>query len=259
MPDRMKQQHIISHLQDQYGYFIAKRCADILFSFFLIAVLYPWLMPILLLLIKFDSKGPVFFRQKRTGYLGKTFTCTKLRTMVVNEEADSRQATEDDARITRIGKFLRKTGLDELPQFISVLKGDMSLIGPRPHMLQDTEHFSSLVKDYNLRHLVRPGITGMAQIKGYRGATESLESIYRRYQWDTYYVRNSSWTLDVKIFWATVVLTLQYLIRRGPAVEGQVKLGRGLYGNLAPGPISANVRGFAPGPGAERPAEAPCQ
>jgi putative colanic acid biosynthesis UDP-glucose lipid carrier transferase len=221
MPDRTKQQHIISHLQGQYGYFFAKRCADVLFSLFLMAVLYPWLMPVLALLIKLDSKGPIFFRQKRTGYLGKIFTCTKLRTMVVNEEADSRQATEDDPRITRIGMFLRKTGLDELPQFISVLKGDMSLIGPRPHMIQDTEHFSSRVKDYNLRHLVRPGITGMAQIKGYRGATESPESIYRRYQWDAYYVRNTSWKLDVKILSGTIRLTAQYIIGTGPSAAGQ--------------------------------------
>src|ERR1700744_4697 len=102
----------------------AKRFVDVTFYGLLILLLYPWLMPVLFLLIKLDSKGPLFFHQKRTGYLGRIFTCTKLRTMIVNAEADSRQATEDDPRITRVGKFLRKTGLDELPQFVSVLKGD---------------------------------------------------------------------------------------------------------------------------------------
>ena len=215
MPNRLKRQHIIHHLQEQYGYFFAKRCADVLFSAFLMVVLYPWLMPVLALLIRLDSKGPVFFRQKRTGYLGRNFTCVKLRTMVVNAEADERQASEDDPRITRIGRFLRKTGLDELPQFVSVFRGDMSLIGPRPHMLRDTEHFSSLVKNYNIRHLVRPGITGIAQIKGYRGETRSVESIYRRYQWDAYYVRNTGPLLDTKIFWGTVSLTVRHILSKG--------------------------------------------
>jgi hypothetical protein len=177
--------------------------------------------------------------------------------MVVNEEADSLQATEDDPRITRVGNFLRKTGLDELPQFISVLKGDMSLIGPRPHMLQDTEHFSSLVKEYNLRHLVRPGITGMAQIKGYRGATENLESIFRRYQWDIYYVRNAGLALDMKILGDTILLTLRYF--------GHGYFGHGLDEKLAHGRNTANdgpsggARSALPAAGlsAERPVGGP--
>ncbi len=206
---------MIHQLQDKYGYFFAKRCTDLALSALLMLLLYPWLMPILMILIKFESKGPLFFRQKRTGYLGRTFYCTKLRTMVVNDLADIQQATEDDPRITRIGRFLRKTGLDELPQLINVVKGEMSIIGPRPHMLNDTAHFSSVVKNYNTRHLVRPGITGIAQIMGYRGYSEDLESIYRRYQWDLYYVRNTGWLLDTKIFWGTVALTFQHIIKRG--------------------------------------------
>ena len=205
---------IISTLHNKSSYFFAKRCTDIAFSLFLIFLLYPWLMPILMVLIKFDSKGPFFFRQKRTGYLGKPFICTKLRTMVVNDEADCQQATENDPRITRIGKFLRKTGLDELPQLVSVLRGDMSVVGPRPHMLKDTEYFSGVVKNYSTRHLLRPGITGIAQIKGYRGFSESPESIYRRYRWDAYYVRNSGWRLDTMILRQTIALTLQYIIKK---------------------------------------------
>jgi putative colanic acid biosysnthesis UDP-glucose lipid carrier transferase len=197
----------------KYRYFLIKRCVDVCVSLVFILLIYPWLMPILMLLIRWDSKGPLFFRQKRTGYLGKTFTCTKFRTMMVNDEADSRQADENDPRITRVGRFLRKTGLDELPQLISVLRGDMSIIGPRPHMLKDTEFFSGVVAEYDARHLVRPGITGIAQIKGYRGLSQSMDSIYRRYQWDLYYVRNTSWLLDTKIFRDTVVLTVKYIFK----------------------------------------------
>ncbi len=210
------QRALVKNLKKRYGYFLLKRCIDFTFSLFVILLIYPWLMPILMIIIKLDSKGPIFFHQKRTGYLGKTFICTKLRTMRVNIEADTRQAYTGDPRITRFGQFLRKTGLDELPQLLSVLKGDMSLIGPRPHMLNDTDRFAEVVHDYNIRHLIRPGITGISQVKGYRGLTETEESIYRRYQWDVYYLRKTNWLLDTKIFTGTVLLTAKYILGSDP-------------------------------------------
>jgi putative colanic acid biosynthesis UDP-glucose lipid carrier transferase len=219
---------LVKSLKKKYGYFLLKRCVDFTFSLSVILLICPWLMPILMIIIKLDSKGPVFFHQKRTGYLGKTFICSKLRTMRVNTEADTLQAYKGDPRITRFGHFLRKTGLDELPQLFSVLKGDMSLIGPRPHMLKDNDRFRAVVKEYNIRHLVRPGITGISQLKGYRGLTETEESIFRRYQWDVYYLRNSGWLIDAKIFTGTVLLTVKYILgtdNQTPGTEDQKKTG----------------------------------
>lgn len=209
-----RRQLITSHLREKYPHFVLKRGVDIVFSSILLVVIYSWLTPVLAVLVKLDSKGPVFFRQRRIGYLGKMFVCRKFRTMVVNAEADTHQAGLHDPRVTRLGVFLRRTGLDELPQLLSVLKGDMSLVGPRPHMLRDNEVFASVVQHYDLRHLVRPGITGIAQVKGYRGLSETEESIYRRYRWDAYYVRNTSPALDAKIFWETLVLTGRCILRQ---------------------------------------------
>jgi putative colanic acid biosynthesis UDP-glucose lipid carrier transferase len=205
---------IISNLRDKYPYFAVKRGIDVGFSIFLLILVYSWLLPTLALLIKLDSKGPLFFRQRRIGYLGRPFICIKFRTMYVNDTADLQPSGAHDPRVTRVGRFLRRTGLDELPQLFSILKGDMSLIGPRPHMLRDHEFFSSVVGHYNLRHLVRPGITGIAQVKGYRGLSETMESVYRRYQWDEYYVRHTSPALDARIFWDTVILTGKCIFRR---------------------------------------------
>jgi putative colanic acid biosynthesis UDP-glucose lipid carrier transferase len=222
------QRALVKALKKKYGYFVLKRCIDFTFSLSVILLIYPWLMPILMLLVKLDSKGPIFFHQKRTGYLGKSFICTKLRTMRVNAEADTRQAHKGDSRITRFGHFLRKTGLDELPQLLSVLKGDMSLIGPRPHMLVDTDRFSEVVNQYNIRHLVRPGITGISQVKGYRGLTETEDSIFRRYKWDVYYLRHSNWLLDTKIFTGTVLLTMKYILGRDTQASGGADPGTGI-------------------------------
>ena len=155
--------------------------------------------------IKISSPGPVYFRQKRTGYHGKEFQCLKFRTMKVNATADSAQATKDDPRKTRLGEFLRRTSLDELPQFINVLRGEMSVVGPRPHMLKHTEDYSKLVDRYMLRHIVKPGITGWAQVNGYRGITDELWKMEKRVEYDVWYVENWSFLLDLKIVVRTVM------------------------------------------------------
>ena len=164
-----------------------------------------WLTPIVALAIAINSKGPVFFRQKRIGRNGVPFYCYKFRTMVINEEADEMPAEEDDERITKVGRFLRRTNIDELPQFLNVLLGHMSIVGPRPHMVADCVRFSFVISSYSFRHLVRPGITGWAQINGYHGPTSDYESIIIRYYWDAMYVRKAGILLDAKIFWKTLV------------------------------------------------------
>src|SRR5579871_4702325 len=156
-------------------YLFLKRAVDIVFSFFFILLVFPWLVSLLAVIIKCSSKGPVFFKQKRMGYKNKIFVCIKFRTMYVNNFADTRQAELNDPRITRVGKFLRKSGLDELPQFLNVLVGDMSIIGPRPFMLSDYNKYLEVIPEYAFRNSVRPGITGLAQVKGFRGRTENTK------------------------------------------------------------------------------------
>jgi putative colanic acid biosynthesis UDP-glucose lipid carrier transferase len=199
-------------IANRLNYFFWKRATDVAFSLLILLLVYSWLLPLLALLVRLDSKGPIFFRQQRVGYLGRLFICIKFRTMVVNPLADVCQAVPGDPRVTRAGAWLRRTGLDELPQLLNVLKGDMSLIGPRPHMIRDNEVFMSVVRDYDVRHTVRPGITGIAQVRGYRGLTASEESIFRRYRWDVFYVRYSSPALDARIFWDTVRMTGRLLL-----------------------------------------------
>jgi putative colanic acid biosysnthesis UDP-glucose lipid carrier transferase len=184
---------------------ITKRVFDIIFSVSLIVLVFSWLFPIIALAIKLDSKGPVFFKQKRTGKDNADFLCLKFRTMRINGDADSRQATRHDCRITTVGAFLRKTSLDELPQFLNVILGSMSVVGPRPHMLKHTEEYSRLIKKFMLRHNVKPGITGLAQSKGYRGETRNLIEMKNRVKLDRFYIENWSFLLDLKIIIATVV------------------------------------------------------
>jgi putative colanic acid biosynthesis UDP-glucose lipid carrier transferase len=186
------------------NYLLIKRSFDIFFSFLLIVLILSWLLPIVAAWIKLGSKGPVFFSQKRMGKNGKIFRCIKFRTMVINDEADERQADENDERITRAGRFLRKTNIDELPQLFNVLIGDMSFIGPRPHMLSDCIRFSFVISSYNFRTLVKPGITGLAQVKGYRGPSKDYESIVNRYHWDAIYIRKAGLGLDMKIMSKTL-------------------------------------------------------
>jgi putative colanic acid biosysnthesis UDP-glucose lipid carrier transferase len=205
---------IREYWNDRYNYLVYKRFMDVVTSLIVILMIFPWLVPILVLLIKLDSKGPVLFRQRRVGFLGKTFWCYKFRTMFVNDYADTRRASKNDPRITRVGSFLRNTCLDEIPQFINVLLGQMSIVGPRPHMLKDSQEFSNLVSNYNFRNMARPGITGLSQVRGYRGPATNFESILRRYQWDSYYVRNVNFQLDLKIMLETGWLMVKSLFYR---------------------------------------------
>jgi putative colanic acid biosynthesis UDP-glucose lipid carrier transferase len=190
-------------------YIIGKRVFDVVVSVLLTALVLSWLIPILAILIKLDSKGPVFFVQTRIGFLGIPFRCYKLRTMVVNQDSDSQQAMYNDQRITRLGHFLRITSLDELPQFLNVIIGNMSIVGPRPFMKKDDQEFSITVSNYPLRYCAKPGITGMAQVKGYRGRTDNFLSIFHRYQWDAFYIRNARPSLDFKILRITASQTIK--------------------------------------------------
>lgn len=180
-----------------------KRSLDIAVSGTLL-LLSPLVLIPVAVAIKLSSPGPVFFRQRRTGYLGSEFVCYKFRTMRVNAESDSRQATLDDPRKTRVGNFLRHTSIDELPQIWNVFIGDMSLVGPRPHMLSHTEHYARLIDKYMVRHFVKPGITGWAQVNGYRGATTELWQMDRRVKYDVWYIEHWSTLLDLKIILRTI-------------------------------------------------------
>ena len=155
--------------------------------------------------IKLSSRGPVYFKQERTGYHGRTFKCLKFRTMRSSIDADTRQATAGDPRVTRIGAFLRRTSIDELPQFVNVWRGDMSIVGPRPHMLKHTDDYSKLIDRYMARHAVKPGITGWAQVNGWRGPTDELWKMERRVEADVWYIEHWSLLLDMKIMFRTVL------------------------------------------------------
>ncbi|MFD2247685.1 undecaprenyl-phosphate glucose phosphotransferase [Pontibacter ruber] len=181
-----------------------KRTFDIFFSLTVIILLLSWLLPVLAILIMLGSKGPIFFRQERSGIDYKTFNCFKLRTMYVNSEANSLLARRGDSRITPIGAFLRKTSLDELPQFFNVLMGDMSVVGPRPHMLKVNEEYAMVAEKYMVRHFVKPGITGLSQVRGYRGDTTEAYQIRGRVKLDIFYLENWTFLLDLKIIFYTV-------------------------------------------------------
>lgn len=181
-----------------------KRGFDLLFSFFVVVGLLSWLTPILAIAIKLGSHGPVFFRQKRNGLNGKDFWVYKFRTMYANDEADIKQKEQNDRRVTNLGKFLRRTSIDELPQFFNVLLGEMSIVGPRPHMVAHTEHYRSLIDKYMARHRILPGITGLAQVRGYRGETQELSQMAARVRMDRFYLENWSILLDIKIIIDTI-------------------------------------------------------
>ena len=190
-------------------YYTVKRVMDVTISLVFIVLIMSWLFPIAALLIKLTSRGPIFFIQKRTGKKGVEFDCFKFRTMRVNAEADTKQATINDTRITFIGKILRITHLDETPQLFNVLLGDMSVVGPRPHMLFHTRHYSRLIPYYNLRHEAAPGMTGMAQIKGYIGEISAERELRKRIQWDIYYLKNRNTWLDIKILFITFIQVIR--------------------------------------------------
>jgi putative colanic acid biosysnthesis UDP-glucose lipid carrier transferase len=176
-----------------------KRAFDLIASLILLLGVFSWLLPVIALLIKMDSKGPIFFFQKRNKKNGKFFTCIKFRTMVMNDKSDVLPAAKNDVRITRTGAFLRKHHLDELPQLLNVLAGDMSMIGPRPYMISDNEKYEKLIKNYLVRYKIKPGITGLAQVIDYVNPVTSIEFMEQRVSKDVYYVYNWSPGLDAKI------------------------------------------------------------
>ena len=186
---------------------IIKRSVDLMLGGFLMIVSFPIIVPLIALLVKLESKGPVFFVQKRTGLNGQSFYCYKFRSMVVNKEADRLQVQPGDVRITRLGHILRKYYLDELPQLINVMIGNMSLVGPRPLMLRHTVLYSRLVKNYHDRHLVKPGMTGLAQMRGYHGTISNKQDLYNRCLSDIEYIQNWSLYGDLYIFFGTLVQT----------------------------------------------------
>jgi putative colanic acid biosynthesis UDP-glucose lipid carrier transferase len=190
-------------LEDPFNNFV-KRLFDILFSLIVFCCLLSWLTPLLAIIIKTESKGPVFFKQARNGYNFKQFYCYKFRSMKINSKADSMQATRNDKRLTKVGAFLRKTSIDELPQFFNVLAGNMSVVGPRPHMIKENEKYLKSIDKFMVRHFIKPGITGLAQVKGYRGEIESNSDIVNRIKFDVNYIENWSLLLDVKIITLTV-------------------------------------------------------
>jgi putative colanic acid biosynthesis UDP-glucose lipid carrier transferase len=185
----------------------AKRFFDLLFSSLFLIVFFPFIYLIVGIAIKLSSPGPVFFVQKRMGKDGKVFCCYKFRSMQVNP--DTRQATANDPRTTRIGRFLRRTNLDELPQFINVFRGEMSVVGPRPHPLWLDEWYAPVIDDYMLRYTIKPGITGWAQINGCRGETRRTEDMARRVARDLWYMRNHTFGMDISIILKTIVCMLR--------------------------------------------------
>ena len=188
-----------------------KRSFDIVFSLFIIVFILSWLSILLFVLVKLESKGPLFYKHKRTGINYKEFFCYKYRSLTITEEIEGTYVEQYDKRVTAIGKFLRKTSIDELPQFINVLIGDMSVVGPRPHMLSYTDDYSKKINKYNFifRHNVKPGVTGLAQIKGYRGEIRLDNDIINRIKYDIFYIENWSLLLDIKIIFQTFINVLK--------------------------------------------------
>tara|TARA_B100000809_G_scaffold225176_1_gene235948 strand:- start:2971 stop:4362 length:1392 start_codon:yes stop_codon:yes gene_type:complete len=184
---------------------IFKRAFDFVASLFSIVFIFSWLFPIIALIIKFTSKGPVFFVQERTGKDGASFKCFKFRSMVVNEKSDELQATKNDARVTPFGTFIRRTSIDELPQIVNVLFNQMSLVGPRPHMLKHTDEYRLLVDKFMVRHFAKPGVTGWAQTNGFRGETKTVKDMENRAEADIWYIENWSFLLDLKIVFNTMI------------------------------------------------------
>lgn len=195
-------------LEDLTG-ILRKRLFDIIFSVFVIVFILSWLVPIVALLIKLDSKGPVFFIQERSGHNNRTFRCLKFRSLKINKQSDETQVTRDDNRLTKLGRFLRKSSIDELPQFFNVLKGEMSVVGPRPHMLLHTENYSKMSIQYMIRHFIKPGITGWAQVNGFRGEIKEEKHLLKRIEHDLWYVENWRLWLDFHIIILTIVVTLK--------------------------------------------------
>ena len=189
---------------------LVKRAGDIIFSGVFLLTLFPLIWIICAIGIKLSSPGPVFFKQKRTGYEGKEFWCYKFRSMHASADADTKQAVKGDSRVFKFGEFLRRSSIDELPQFINVFRGDMSVVGPRPHMIHHTDIYSDLIGDYMIRHLAKPGITGWAQVNGCRGETKELSEMKERVEKDIWYIEHWSVELDVSIIFTTLWQMLRH-------------------------------------------------
>lgn len=201
--------HQTSYPLDNYFNFSLKRIFDILFSVIILVGICSWLFPIIAILIKTSSKGPVFFIQRRYGFHEEVFNCLKFRTMVVNDDSATKVTAENDSRITGFGNFLRKTSLDEMPQFLNVLKGEMSVVGPRPHMLAVDDYYKPKIGRYSVRSMASPGITGLAQVNGLRGDSGDREvEMKKRALADAYYVRNWGFVLDLVIILKTIILVI---------------------------------------------------
>ncbi len=188
---------------------IVKRVFDIIFSGLVILLLLSWLTPLICILMRCDSKGSLFFKQKRHGFNRKSFTCYKFRSMTESRDSDTLMATKNDSRVTRLGRFLRKTSIDELPQFFNVFRGDMSVVGPRPHMVLHTEQYEKSVDKYLVRHFLKPGITGLAQVRGYRGEVIKQSDIINRVRFDIFYLEKWSLQLDLYIILYTVITVIR--------------------------------------------------
>lgn len=205
MPVLKKYHEPLTRLRNQ----TVKRTFDVAVSGFIMLFILSWLVPLVGLLIKLESKGPVFFRQERSGRNNNSFVCLKFRSMKVNGQSDVMQATKNDMRVTKLGAFLRKTSIDELPQFINVFKGHMSIVGPRPHMLRHTEEYNEQVNHYMVRLYLKPGVTGWAQANGYRGEIKEIDLMKKRVEHDIWYMENWSLPLDIKILWLTLIAVLK--------------------------------------------------
>ncbi len=191
-----------------------KRILDLVFTILLFIFVFSWLFPLVAMMIKYESKGDLFFKQIRTGKNNKHFRIYKFRTMYsdstdFDEHGKFRQAKQNDSRITRIGSWLRKTSIDELPQFINILKGEMSLVGPRPHAVSHNELYIDKIRNFNLRHTIKPGLTGWAQIKGFRGPTPTIDLMQKRVEHDIWYINNWSFSLDIQIIILSIWLMLK--------------------------------------------------
>jgi putative colanic acid biosynthesis UDP-glucose lipid carrier transferase len=195
-------------LQNAYNRLV-KRTFDLLFSVLVIVLILSWLYPLLSFLINKQSKGPVLFKQMRTGKKNEPFCCYKFRSMYINIGDESQQAKKGDVRITPIGKFIRRTSLDEMPQFFNVFIGNMSVVGPRPHMIKHTTDYNDHINNFMVRHFVKPGITGLAQVSGLRGETKTVADMKRRVSKDIEYVQHWSLLNDIKICFLTVIVTLK--------------------------------------------------
>ncbi|HET9744379.1 MAG TPA: sugar transferase [Chitinophagaceae bacterium] len=205
------------YIKSKSFFLFTKRFFDIIVSLIVIIFFLSWFAPIMAIAIKLTSSGPVFFIQRRVGRGLKSFRCIKFRTMVINDEPDQSAATGNDKRVTPLGRFLRKTSIDELPQFFNVLIGDMSVVGPRPHMFADCKRFSTYIQYYKFRTLVRPGITGLAQVNGFRGPAHDLHHIASRFSYDSLYIKHMSFFLDSRIVLSTMIQSFNTIVFSGKA------------------------------------------